>query len=54
MPERMAPLVSGLSPQTKSPPQNAAGFQFGSVLAQALFRASLILINRLAGTRIKE
>jgi hypothetical protein len=27
MPERMAPLLSGLSTQTKSPPQNAAGLQ---------------------------
>jgi hypothetical protein len=54
MPERMAPFVSGLSPQTKSPPQNAAGLQFGSLLTRAVFRGSLVLINRLAGTRIKE
>jgi hypothetical protein len=54
MPERMAPPLSGLSPQTKSPPQNAAGLQFSFLLAQAVFPVSLALINRLAGTGIKE
>jgi hypothetical protein len=54
MPERMALPLSGLSPQTKSPPQNAAGLQFGSLLARAVFPFSLVLINRLAGTGIKE